>query len=75
MCEAGGMAPMLAKIAAACGVPVMSSGGFDSLTAKHGFAQEVSEYGRAEIRRHFVNFRELISFMREYVDKKIGATG
>ena len=27
------------------------------------------------ILRHFVNFRELISFMREYVDKKIGATG
>ncbi|SHK69403.1 hypothetical protein SAMN05444000_1753 [Shimia gijangensis] len=49
MCEAGGMAPMLAKIAEPYGVPVMSSGGFDSLTAKHNFSQEVSEYGRAEI--------------------------
>ncbi len=49
MCEAGGMAPMLAKVAEPYGVSVMSSGGFDSLTAKHNFAQEVSEYGKAEI--------------------------
>lgn len=49
LCEAGGMAPMLARVANDYGVKVMSSGGFDSLTAKHNFAQELSEYDRAEI--------------------------
>lgn len=42
MCEAGGMAPMLARAADAYGVPVLSSGGFDSLTAKHDLAQEIA---------------------------------
>lgn len=49
MCEAGGMAPMLARAVDDLGVPVMSSGGFDSLTAKHSLAQELVEYGKAEI--------------------------
>lgn len=49
LCEAGGMAPMLARVANEYGVAVMSSGGFDSLTAKYRFAQELVEYGLAEI--------------------------
>ena len=43
MCEAGGMVPMLSAAAAPCGVPVLSSGGFDSLTAKHELALEMSQ--------------------------------
>jgi hypothetical protein len=42
ICEAGGMAPMLARTAASFGVPVLTSGGFDSLTAKHDLAQELA---------------------------------
>jgi hypothetical protein len=34
LCEAAGMAPMLAEVARQYGVPVLSSGGFDSLTAR-----------------------------------------
>ena len=53
LCEAGGMGPMLARVANPYGVPVLTSGGFDSLTAKHDLAQELAaelETGtRAEI--------------------------
>jgi hypothetical protein len=35
-CEAGGMVPQLASIASPFGVEVLSGGGFDSVTAKHG---------------------------------------
>ncbi len=43
MCEAGGMAPMLAQVANPYGIAVLTSGGFDSLTAKHDLAQELAE--------------------------------
>ena len=36
------MAPMLARVAASYGVPVLTSGGFDSVTAKHDLAREIS---------------------------------
>lgn len=39
-CEAGGMVPQLAKVANPYGVPVFSSGGFDSLTEKHLFGRD-----------------------------------
>jgi hypothetical protein len=39
ICEAGGMVPMLARVASPFGVTVRSGGGFDSLTAKHELAQ------------------------------------
>jgi len=42
MCEAGGMAPMLARVANPRGLAVLTSGGFDSLTAKHELAQELA---------------------------------
>jgi hypothetical protein len=35
LCEAGGMVPQLVKVAEPYSVPVMSSGGFDSLTVKY----------------------------------------
>lgn len=42
LCEAGGMAPMLARVANPYSVPVLTSGGFDSLTAKHDLAHELA---------------------------------
>jgi hypothetical protein len=42
LCEAAGMAPMLARAANPYGVPVLTSGGFDSVTAKHDLAQELA---------------------------------
>lgn len=41
-CEAGGMVPQLASVAHSFGVPVISGGGFDSITAKHDLAQEIA---------------------------------
>lgn len=43
LCEASGMAPMLASAVADYGIPVLSSGGFDSLTAKHELAREIAD--------------------------------
>lgn len=43
LCEAGGMAPMLARVANLYGVPVLTSGGFDSLTAKYELARELTQ--------------------------------
>jgi hypothetical protein len=40
-CEAAGMLPQLARVAEPYGVPVYSSGGFDSLTAKHDAAERM----------------------------------
>ena len=45
-CEAGGMMPQLARIAGPLGVPVISGGGFDSITAKHDLAQEIARHER-----------------------------
>ena len=46
MCEAAGMAPQLARVAGEYGVPVLSSGGFDSTTERFRFAQEVASEDR-----------------------------
>jgi hypothetical protein len=46
MSEAGGMVPQLAHVAHPFGVPVLSSGGFESVTEKHSFAEEIAEDGR-----------------------------
>jgi hypothetical protein len=53
LCEAAGMAPMLAGVANAFGVPVLSTGGFDSVTGKHDLAREIAgalrHHERAEV--------------------------
>ena len=49
LCEAAGMAPMLERAADPFGVPVITSGGFDSVTAKHDLAEELAGHDRAEI--------------------------
>lgn len=46
MCEAAGMVEQIAGIATSYGVPVLSSGGFDSVTEKHGLAKDIAYDGR-----------------------------
>lgn len=41
-CEAGGMAPQLERMVAKYGIPVLSSGGFDSVAVKHEFARSIA---------------------------------
>ncbi|WP_405243806.1 hypothetical protein [Lentisalinibacter salinarum] len=43
-CEASGMVPQVRRVAARYGVPVASSGGFDSVTVKHAAARELAAY-------------------------------
>ena len=45
-CEAGGMVPQLARVVNPFGVPVISSGGFESVTEKYNFAVQVAEEER-----------------------------
>jgi hypothetical protein len=52
ICEAGGMAPMLAKVAQPFGITVRSGGGFDSLTAKHNLAQLYQRQGKPVVVLH-----------------------
>lgn len=46
ICEAAGMAPQLARVVNVYGVPVLSSGGFDSVTEKHRFAARLASDDR-----------------------------
>ena len=48
-CEAGGMVPQLADALTQYHIPVISSGGFDSVTTKHNFAEEISEHSEVVI--------------------------
>jgi hypothetical protein len=44
-CEAAGMVPQLERVAFKYGVPVLSSGGFDSVTAKHQLGRDLAASG------------------------------
>lgn len=46
MCEAAGMVPQLARVAEPYGLPVISSGGFESVTEKHRLAVDLADDGR-----------------------------
>lgn len=48
-CEAAGMVPQLESVAHPYGVPVLSSGGFDSVTSKFKMATRLSEYDQVEV--------------------------
>ncbi|MDD5579041.1 MAG: hypothetical protein PHY16_07135 [Methylobacter sp.] len=48
-CEAAGMANQLAQVSQPYGVPVLSSGGFDSVTVKYDLARKFSEYEAVQV--------------------------
>jgi hypothetical protein len=56
LCEAAGMLPQLAKIANNFGVEVVSSGGFNSLTAKHDLASLIAAEDKPVIVQHIGDF-------------------
>lgn len=51
-CEAAGMVPQLATVAGAYSIPVYSSSGFDSLTAKKGLADRIARISRPTVILH-----------------------
>lgn len=52
ICESAGMVPQLARVARPYGVPVRSSGGFDSTTVKHQLGRFYGEIGRPVVVLH-----------------------
>jgi len=79
-CEAGGMVPQLKRVASPYGIPVLSSGGFDSVTSKYNMAMAVSDQPHHII--HIGDFdpsgehiaSSLIADMRGFSDEPIGFT-
>lgn len=55
-CEAGGMLPQLHRVAKPYSVPVYSSGGFDSLTAKKNLADRICEIAKPCVILHLGDF-------------------
>lgn len=55
-CEAAGMLPQLYSVAEPYSVPVYSSGGFDSLTAKKRLADRICETGKRAVILHLGDF-------------------
>jgi hypothetical protein len=51
-CEAAGMLPQLYQVAEPFSIPVYSSGGFDSLTAKKRLADRICEIGKRAVILH-----------------------
>ncbi len=56
LCEAAGMLPQLARVANEFGVEVVSSGGFNSLTAKHDLASLIAAEDKPVIVQHIGDF-------------------
>src|SRR5690606_30299136 len=55
-CEAAGMLPQLARAAEPYSVPVYSSGGFDSLTAKKRLADRICRIGKPTVILHLGDY-------------------
>lgn len=78
LCEAAGMVPLLVKEAEPFGVPVFTSGGFDSVTAKHALAQELAQCGQCEILHigdHDPSGWHLFASLAEDVSEFVAALG
>jgi hypothetical protein len=52
LCEARGMVPQLNRVASLYGIPVRSSGGFDSTTVKHQLGKFYGEMGKRVVVLH-----------------------
>lgn len=73
-CEAGGMAPQLERVVAKYGIPVMSSGGFDSTTIKHEFARSIADEGAVTV-LHLGDFDPSGVHVFSSLEEDIGAFG
>jgi hypothetical protein len=78
MCEAVGMAPQLYEITERYGIPVLSSGGFDSTTDKHRLGEEwacadppvcvlrIGDYDASGASMHMALMEDVIAFAQAY---------
>ena len=73
ICEAGGMVPMLARVADPYGVTVRSGGGFDSLTAKHDLARHYANQGDPVVVLHVGDYDPSGEALWQNLSEDVGA--
>jgi hypothetical protein len=74
ICEAGGMAPQLYYgVTERYGIPVLPSGGFDSVTEKHSYAEEWSTRDQPTTVLHIGDYDESGETMFDALAEDIGA--
>ena len=73
ICEAGGMVPMLARVADPYGVTVRSGGGFDSVTAKHDLAQFYARQGKPAVVLHVGDYDPSGETLWNVLNEDVGA--
>lgn len=73
ICEAAGMVPQLSRVAHPYGVDVRSSGGFDSVTAKHDLAQDISQSVLPVVVLHIGDLDPSGESMFDVISEDVGA--
>ena len=73
ICEAGGMVPMLARVADPYGVTVRSGGGFDSVTAKHDLARFYASQGKPAVVLHVGDYDPSGETLWNVLNEDVGA--
>ena len=73
LCEAAGMVPQLNRVAFRYGIPVRSSGGFDSTTVKHSLGQFYGEMGKPVIVLHIGDLDPSGEHIHKNLNEDVGA--
>ncbi|WP_413440617.1 hypothetical protein [Synechococcus sp. MIT S1220] len=73
ICEAGGMVPMLARVAGPYGVTVRSGGGFDSVTAKHDLARFYAGQDKPAVVLHIGDYDPSGETLWNVLNEDVGA--
>lgn len=73
LCEAAGMVPQLNRVASRYGIPVRSSGGFDSTTVKHSLGRIYGEMGKPVIVLHVGDLDPSGEHIHRNLNEDVGA--
>lgn len=73
LCEAAGMVPQLNRVASRYGIPVRSSGGFDSTTVKHNLGKFYGQMGKPVIVLHVGDLDPSGEHIHRNLNEDVGA--
>lgn len=73
LCEAAGMVPQLNRVARPYGIPVRSSGGFDSTTVKHSLGKFYGQMGKPVIVLHIGDLDPSGEHIHKNLNEDVGA--
>ena len=73
LCEAAGMVPQLDRVARLYGIPVRSSGGFDSTTVKHNLGKFYGQMGKPVIVLHIGDLDPSGEHIHKNLNEDVGA--